>query len=115
MLNKIFFHTPQKSPFFTGMPASTNIDDIYEAYNKPNLPRKKIESWVNQFQPEDRAAACLLLKNINYHTYPDLQLEVKQLHQKVNDQLKRDGFDAENYTDVDFSRPFVSKRACNCS
>ncbi|MFA6990174.1 MAG: hypothetical protein WC197_08910 [Candidatus Gastranaerophilaceae bacterium] len=87
----------------------TSINNIFEKFNKPVVPKEKIEAWLGQFEEADRKTAALLLENIDFKTYPDCFEESKQLHQKLVLKLKQDGFDTKFFENVDFSKPYTAK------
>lgn len=85
------------------------FDKILANFNKPIIPPERLEKWLGQFDEPDRPTALKLLGCIDFHTYPDMFMEVQQLHECLNDQLKKDGFDAKNHTNVDFSKIYNCK------
>jgi len=82
---------------------------LFERFNEPVIPMASIEKWLGKFDETDRDVAFKLLEQIEVHTQPRLIRETKQLHERVKKRLKVKGFDAMNFSDVDFSREFTCK------
>lgn len=86
-----------------------SIDAILGNINKPILPQEKLERWLNQFEEQDKSTALKLVGAVKVHSYPDMMREMQELHGKVTERLEKDGFDTENFENVDFSRTFTGK------
>jgi hypothetical protein len=85
------------------------IQGVFERFNEPVVPLEAIRKWLARFEDEDRAAALLLLENIEYHTQPRVRRETQLLHQKLVVRLAESHFDVKTFHDVDFSREFTCK------
>lgn len=90
-------------------PIPDRIEAILARFNEPVMPEDRIGRWLDRFPGEDRQAAVLLLEKIEYHSYPRLLRECRELHSLVCGRLAADGFDLVEFTDVDFSREFTCK------
>lgn len=85
------------------------LDALFSRFNEPVLPRNRIQRWLDQFPDQDKPAALSLLEKIEFHSYPRLLRESRQLHAKLQERLLADGFDNRKFADVDFSREFTCK------
>jgi hypothetical protein len=85
------------------------IQAVFERFNEPVVPLESIRKWLGRFDDEDKTAAMLLLRNIEYHSQPRITRETRQLHNKLVDRLARSHFDVTTFHDVDFSREFTCK------
>ena len=85
------------------------IDELFDRFNEPVIRRESIAKWLERFEGEDRQAALLLLRNIEYHTQPRLKRETRLLHKKLVERLARDNFDTATFHNVDFSREFTCR------
>lgn len=86
-----------------------SIDKVLQKFNKPIIPEAHLNAWLNQFEEVDRPTALKLIENIDFHTYPDMFNEVKDLHKIITQKLEKDGFDSKNFDNVDFSRIYTCK------
>ncbi len=80
--------------------------------NQPILTSEHLTNRLSQFDPQDRPMALKLIHQIDYHAYPDLCLDVKNLHQYVLKALQKDGFthsEKPTFENVDFSRIYTAK------
>ena len=89
--------------------SSKAINKLYNKFNKPIISLEHIEQWVNQFPPQDRKIAMKLADAVDYHSYSDVFEDVQKLHQKLCAKLKKDGFDTETFSDVDFTKAYTCK------
>jgi hypothetical protein len=108
----------QPSVTFSGSrPLDKVKQDVLESINKPVLNPQHMEAWLSQFAPRDRRTALRLVQAIDYHTYPDMVNNVKQMHHQVASALVKDGFiqnpaevnPFEKYKNVDFTRIYTAK------
>ncbi len=73
-----------------------------EIYISPD----EIDSWIEQFDPEDRANAKLLLSTIDFYSYKRVMNELVVAHGKLLDKLKEQGIALSK---VDFSKTYCAK------
>lgn len=85
------------------------IATLLRRFNEAVIPAESIRKWLDRFDPGDRSDALALLERIEFHSYPRLVRETRLLHTKLRERLAVQGFDAEAYRDVDFSREFTCK------
>ncbi len=85
------------------------VDELFDRFNEPVIRRESIAKWLGYFEGEDREAALLLLRNIEYHTQPRVRRETRQLHRKLVERLAQADFDTKSFHDVDFSREFTCR------
>lgn len=100
-----FHHSPLMDPSTT----HAEIDRLFQRFNEPVISREHIQRWLDQFPGEYQPMALALLGFIEFHSYPRLLQECRDLHEKLRERLALDGFDNHAFSDVDFSREFTCK------
>ncbi len=90
------------------------IDTLYHRFNEDFVGRDNINTWLDQFEIEDRSIALRLAELIDYWGYRRVHFGLQILHTKLKERLQHDGFivntDPEHcYDQIDFSRTFCSK------
>lgn len=94
--------------------AEVNLEVLTNKFYNENISKDDIEHWINQFDPEDRESAILLLEQIHYYSYKSLINDLRSLHKKLLVELREDGFieGVENemtFDKVDFSKTYPAK------
>lgn len=94
--------------------AKCSIDSLYNRLNSENISANAIQTWLDQFEPQDRESAVLLLEQIDYFSYNRLISDLRPLHKKLLLKLQKDKFidQAEKelvFEAVDFSKTYPAK------
>jgi hypothetical protein len=110
LLRRIFLiHIVLYLQFMNSLEREKRLEALYCRFNEPVVTRDHLERWLEQFPDDDRRAALVLLEKIEFHSFPRLIRECRQLHGHLQERLTEDGFDGLTFKDVDFSREFTAK------
>lgn len=76
------------------------------SFSETYITTDEINQWLEQFDPEDRTNAKLLLSTIDFYPYKRVMNELVLAHGKLLDKLKEEGIPLSK---VDFSKTYCAK------
>jgi len=101
--------SPPKEENIQGFLFQEKVQRLSDRFNEPIIPVESIRKWLDLFKGKDRATALMLIEKIEFHSQVRLIKETRALHAKLQERLAAAGFDAKDFSSVDFSREFTCK------
>lgn len=85
------------------------VNRLAQQWNEEDIPPASIDHWLAQFDREEQSIAMRLLECMEMHSWARLQRECRVLHQRLCRDLQDEGFDTNDWHDIDITRSFTCK------